>query len=71
MECVDCCEFQKFDGKKFKCSLYDEKELKCYKENGNVSVIRCGKCIEETIEYTLKRRENELNRMAQNKENGE
>lgn len=52
MECVDECEFQKFNGKKFRCSLY-ETELKCYKENGNVSVIRCEKCIEETIEYTM------------------
>lgn len=69
MECVDCCEFQKFDGKKFRCSLYESK-LKCYKENGNVSVIRCKDCIEETVEYTL-RSKNEFDRVAKNKENGE
>ena len=52
MECVKRCEFQKFTGTEFYCSLY-ENELRCFKEKGNVSVIRCDQCIKEKIEYDL------------------
>ncbi len=69
MKCVDGCEFQSFNGKIFKCTIYENK-LSCYKENGNVEVIRCNQCIEDAIEYTLTRRKNELDRMAQDEENG-
>jgi hypothetical protein len=56
MECLDNCEFQNFKGKKFLCTLYED-ELRCYKENGNVAVIRCKQCIEEKVEYELIERE--------------
>ncbi len=55
MECIEGCEFQKFKGKKFYCTLY-EGELVCYKENSNLAVIRCVKCIEEKVEYNLTKR---------------
>ena len=61
MICVDGCELQSFDGKIYRCILY-ETELKAELNN----IIRCHKCIKETIEW----RKNDLNRMAQAKKNG-
>ena len=52
MECIDRCQFQRFQGKKFLCELYEDK-LVCFKENGNVAVIRCKQCIEEHVEYEI------------------
>ena len=52
MECLDNCEFQNFKRKKFLCTLYED-ELRCYKENSNVAVLRCEQCIKEKVEYDI------------------
>lgn len=62
MKCHEKCEFQEFSDGKFECQLY-ESDLVCFKESGQVSVIRCKKCIEEKVEYDLIARKDESSRM--------